>query len=111
MTRAADEQPRRPERLARRPGAHRADPRAETAADADQRKQPLALLLGVEVVRERPELRDDHHVEDADPEEVDDADAQARAEQRSHEEDELAAKNSVTHWISCMRLTREANAP
>ena len=23
----------------------------------------------------------------------------------------LAAKNSVTHWTSCVRLTRDANAP
>ena len=33
----------------------------------------------VEVVGERPELRDHHQVEDADPEEVDDADVQAGA--------------------------------
>ena len=44
-------------------------PRAPSdGADADEREQPLAALGAVEVVGERPELRDRHHVEDADPE-------------------------------------------
>ena len=51
------------------PGAHRPDPRAQAAADADQRKQPLALLLGEQVGGKRPELRDHHDVEDAEPQE------------------------------------------
>ena len=38
-------------------------------AESNDGEQPLALLLGVDVVGERPELRDNHHVEDANPQE------------------------------------------
>ena len=68
-----------PQRADHIAGAHRPDPRAEAAADADQREQPLALFLRVEIAGERPELRDRHQVEDADPQEVDDADVQPGA--------------------------------
>ena len=66
-------------------GADRSDPGAEAAADADQREQALALFRRVEVVGERPELRDHHHVEDADPEKVDDPDLQARLERQQEQ--------------------------
>ena len=46
-----------------------AERRAERATERNHREEPLSLLGRVEIVRERPELRDDHHVEDADPHE------------------------------------------
>ena len=53
--------------------------RAERGAEADDDEQALAFLLGVHVVGERPELRDDHQAEDADPDEVDHRRAGRRA--------------------------------
>ena len=69
------------------PGAHRPDPGAEAGAHADQRKQPLALLGRVEVGGKRPELRDDHQIEDAHPQEIGDADVQAGAERQQEQGD------------------------
>ena len=64
------------------------NPRTEAAADADQWKQPPALFLGIEVGRKRPELGDRHQVEDAHPEEIDDADVEPGANGRD-ESDEI----------------------
>jgi hypothetical protein len=58
-------------------GVHGSQPGAETAAEADNGEKPFPLLGRVEIVHERPELGDDHDVEDADPEEVRHGDAQA----------------------------------
>ena len=66
----------------------RAYPCPETAADADQREEPLALFLRVEIGGECPELRDRHEVEDADPQEIHDSDMQAGAD-REHEQHEV----------------------
>ena len=111
-SRRADEQARRsPNSLTTGAGPHRTHPGAQAAADADEREQPLALLLRVEVAGERPELGDHHHVEDADPQEVDDADVQAGAERGEEQREVAATKNSVTHCTSRTRLTRDAKAP
>jgi hypothetical protein len=50
----------------REPGAEHS---AQRGADGNDGKQPLALVLGVQVVGERPKLRHDHQVEDPDPQE------------------------------------------
>ena len=50
---------------------------AERGPEADERKEPLAPLGAVQIVGERPELRDHHEVENADPEEERDADVHA----------------------------------
>ena len=42
---------------------------AGAAADGDHGEHPIALALGVEVVGVRPELRDEEHVDDAEPDE------------------------------------------
>jgi hypothetical protein len=73
-----DEQPSGSARPHQITGAHRANPCAEAAADADQGKQALALFLRVKIVGEGPELSYHHQVEDADPEEVRDAHVQTR---------------------------------
>ena len=78
--RAGDQQPRGADVFDDLPGAKRADPRAETAADADQREDALALFLRVEIGGERPVLRDHHQVEDAEPQEIRHADAPAGAD-------------------------------
>ena len=59
-----------------------ADPRAQRLADADERKQPAPLTFGVEVVRERPELRHDEHVDEADPDVEGDAFPQSEPARR-----------------------------
>ena len=59
-------------------GERGAADRADGAPDADDREEALALLLGVRVRREAPELSDGHDVEDADPQEERDADAERR---------------------------------
>ena len=74
---AETEQPRRHQRPERRPGGH---------ADHDDREQPIAGLLGVDVVGERPELRDQRHVEDADPDEEGDADIRHAGRHRRREQ-------------------------
>ena len=61
---------------------------AERLPDADQRKQPLAAVGRVDVVGERPELRDDHQAEDADPDE--EHHRQRDAELRQHVENRRA---------------------
>ena len=48
-------------------GQQRAECCAQRGADAHEREEALAALTAVQVVRERPELSDRHHVEDADP--------------------------------------------
>ena len=55
-------------------GDERAERRAGRHADHDDRKEPGARFLRVEIVGERPELRDQGDVEDADPDEKGDAD-------------------------------------
>ena len=55
-------------------GDARADRAAQRGAERDEREQPLALLLPVEIVGQRPELRDHRQAEDADPDEEGDAD-------------------------------------
>ena len=55
----------------------RADDGAERRADANQRKQALAALVGVQVVGKRPELRDRGHAEHANPQIEGDADPDA----------------------------------
>ena len=81
----------------------RAEDGAERGAEADDREQPLAFRLVVDVVGERPELRDDHQVEDADPDEEDDGERHAasapasrrppgRREERRDDVDEAHAR-------------------
>src|SRR5215813_9420271 len=50
-----------------RPCSHR-------AADADDRQQPFPLLRVIQIVRQRPELRDNEKIENSDPEKEQDAD-------------------------------------
>ena len=57
------------ERLDQAVGDPRADHRAQRRAESDDGEQPLALILRIHVVGEGPELRDDHQIEDADPDE------------------------------------------
>ncbi len=45
------------------------DEASQRRAEGDQRKGPLADLVGIKVVGEAPELGDDEIVEDADPDE------------------------------------------
>ena len=52
-------------------GEHASHHGAEGTPTGDDGEEPLALLLGVQVVGEGPELRHDHQVEDAHPEEED----------------------------------------
>ncbi len=68
-------------------GPDRAQPCPEAAANANHRKQPLALLFGVEIGGKRPELGDHHHVEDAHPEKKHDADAHAGRERRKKQQE------------------------
>ena len=74
---AETKQPRRHEGSKRRPRRH---------ADHDDREQPIAGLFGVDVVRERPELRDERHVEDTDPDEEGDADIRHAGRHRRREQ-------------------------
>ena len=69
-------------------GYPRARHRAERGAEADDHEQALALFLGVDVVGEGPELRDDHQAEDADPDEEHDGERHAKL--REDEEDHRA---------------------
>ncbi len=55
-------------------GDERPERRTRRHPDHDDRKQPFARFLAVDVVGERPELRDQRDVEDADPDEERDAD-------------------------------------
>ena len=57
-------------------------------SDLDDGKQPLAFLVRVQVVRESPELRQDHRAEDPDPDEERDPDPDAS--RTGQEEDEAA---------------------
>ncbi len=74
-------------------GHDRPDYRTERGAEADDDEQALAFLLRVHVVGEGPELRDDHQVEDADPDEIDHPERHAGLRQQiedrrtDHEED------------------------
>ena len=83
----------------------RAEDRAERGAEADDREQALAFRLVVDDVGERPELRDDHQDEDADPDEERDGERhahlrqevehhQARREERRHGVDEAHARTA-----------------
>ncbi len=56
----------------------RARPGTDGCADADDRQEPFAAIVGVHVVGQRPELCRHHQVEDADPDVERDADAHAR---------------------------------
>ena len=75
----------------------RAGHRAERGAEADDDEQPLAFFLRIDVVGERPELRDDHQVEDADPQEEDDA--ERHAELREHVEEHQAGGEERGHDV------------
>ena len=52
--------------------------RARRRAESNDGKQPLPLLLAIDVVGKRPELRDDHYIEDTNPEEERDAKGSCR---------------------------------
>ena len=93
------------DRLDQPVGDARAEHRAERGAKADDREQALALGLVVDDVGERPELRDNHQREDADPDEEGygerDADLrqkvehhEARREKRRHDIDEAHARSA-----------------
>ena len=60
---------RRDSRLEQASRHERSKRRARRHADRDDGKQAAARLFAVDVVGERPELRDERHVEDADPDE------------------------------------------
>ena len=88
----------RGDQLSRGPGADRGSSRS---AERHERQEALSLFRRVHVVRERPELRDDHHAEDADPDEEGHADRdtrpreevegdEARHEEQRHGRDETA---------------------
>ena len=89
-------------------GAH---PRAERLADADERKQPAALPFRVEVVRERPELRHDEDVDEADPDVEGDAFAQPDTAADVEADERRARRTSSRSQISRMRTTRVPSQP
>jgi hypothetical protein len=68
--------------------------RPNRAPDAEDRKEPLALLLRIDVRGEAPELRDGGHVEDAHPEEEWHADDDVRA-RKEREDDEVRDEEEV----------------
>jgi len=68
-------------------GADRSKPGAETGADADDGEQPLALFRRIEIGGERPELRDHHQIEDADPQEIGDPDVESAAQRQQEDSD------------------------
>ena len=74
-----------------------ADHRTERGAKTHDRKQPLAFILAVQIVGERPELRHDHHVENADPEEK--GNPQRDAGMAEHVEDHQADDEESGHRI------------
>ena len=92
-----------------RAGDERAERRARGHADHDDREQAVARFLAVDVVGERPELRDQRDVEDADPDEERDADVGTPAATASANSSMQTMKNSVTPTSSFTRSTREAN--
>ena len=61
--------------------------RPQRLAQSNDRKESLAFFLAVDVVRERPELGNDHHDEDAQPHEIDDAERDAQLAEPEEEED------------------------
>jgi hypothetical protein len=77
------------------PARSEPNPGAQTAADADQREDPLALILRVEIGRERPILRNHHQIEDAEPQEVRHADVPAGAD--GHQEQHQVRREEQRH--------------
>ena len=73
-----------------------AEPGAERRADADQREQPAALAFRVEVVRERPELRDHEDVENPHPDEEREAFADAVAPEHGKDQ-QVDGKKQPAH--------------
>jgi hypothetical protein len=67
-------------------GNPRSDHRPERCPETDDRKEALAFILRIHVVGERPELGDDHQVEDADPDEEDDCQRDLHLGERIEEE-------------------------
>ncbi len=97
----AGEQTRRTCALHELARPYRPEPRAKTAPDADQREEALSLFLREHIGRKRPELGDDHDVEDAQPEEIRDADVHAGREQR--QEDEEVGRKEQRHPLHQLR--------
>ena len=80
-------------RAASRLAMKRAGNCADRPTEADDGEQTLALFRRVQVVRKRPELRDHHQAEDADPQIKEDADdrwvnAAARDEEEGDQRDD-----------------------
>jgi len=69
---------------------------ADRLPEAHDAEQPLALLVRVDVVRERPELGDHHEVEDAHPEEERDMQA-GGPRRREHDEDDQVRDEEQRH--------------
>ncbi len=91
----------------------RASDRANRAAESDDGEEAFPLVGRVEVVRERPELGDDHQVEDAHPQEKrhrDECRRQAELTDESKKATSVTTKNIVTELINRMRSTLLASA-
>src|SRR5204862_4945922 len=74
-----------------------ADNGSQRTADSNDGKQSLALLFGVNVVRKRPKLRDQHHVEQADPKKKCDTQVELHASKKieNHEVRHKKGRHSV----------------
>ena len=83
-----------------RRGDERADDRAGRRAEPDDGEQALPLLRRVDVVGKRPELRDHHQVEDADPEKERHAQHGSRnAARPEQEEDHEIGRKEQRHVV------------
>ena len=102
-----------PQRSIKSPPMSAPTNRADRAPEAHDGEQALALVRGVEVVGEGPELGDDHHVEHAHPEEERDAGPSetARSDRGKEQRSGSTTKNIDTELISQMRLILLAMAP
>ena len=90
-------------------GNARSKPGAQRHTDPNRRKETLALLFGVDVVRKRPELCHDKVVVHTKPQVEEDALTNAAAAQ--YPENEKVRNKRLTVVISLMRPTRADSQP
>ncbi len=94
-----------------------AQQRAKRLAYADERKQPAPLTFGVQIVRKRPELRHDEHVDESDPDVEGDAFTQSdtapdiEADEREREKRHHDRNKADTRGRACRAIRTAARRP